>query len=116
MFVSENIYGGGNASAQSAVNWWMGDALHQNTMLSPNYTDAGVGVASNGSAMYFTLDVGYVPAAREVGVQDRHLQPRCREPPWRLSRYKFQLPTRMVRSCTSYNPGRHCGRLLLLIK
>ena len=34
VFVSENIYGGGSASAQSAVNWWMGDALHQNTMLS----------------------------------------------------------------------------------
>jgi len=67
VFVSENIYGGGNASAQSAVNWWMGDALHQNTMLSPNYTDAGAGVASNGGAMYFTLDVGYVSGSPGSG-------------------------------------------------
>lgn len=67
VFVSENIYGGGNASAQSAVNWWMGDALHQNTMLSAIYTDAGAGVASNGSAMYFTLDVGYVSGSPGSG-------------------------------------------------
>ena len=67
VFVSENIYGGGSASAQSAVNWWMGDALHQNTMLSANYTDAGAGVASNGGAMYFTLDVGYVSGSPGSG-------------------------------------------------
>jgi len=67
VFVSENIYGGGNASAQSAVNWWLGDALHQNTMLSPNYTDAGAGVSSNGGAMYFTLDVGYVSGSPGSG-------------------------------------------------
>jgi LysM repeat protein len=67
VFVSENIYGGSSASAQSAVNWWMGDALHQNTMLSPNYTDAGAGVASNGGAMYFTLDVGYVSGSPGSG-------------------------------------------------
>lgn len=67
VFVSENIYGGSSASAQAAVNWWMGDALHQNTMLSPNYTDAGAGVASNGSAMYYTLDVGYVSGSPGSG-------------------------------------------------
>lgn len=67
VYVSENIYGGSGASAQTAVNWWMGDALHQNTMLSPSYTDAGAGMASNGGATYITLVVGYIAGSPGSG-------------------------------------------------
>lgn len=60
VFVSENIAGGGNWTVSSVIQLWMGDYLHQNTMLNPKYKDAGAGVASSGNTNYFTLDVGYV--------------------------------------------------------
>jgi uncharacterized protein YkwD len=59
-FVVENIAWGSNMSAQRAVVIWQGDSPHLNTMLSPDFQDAGVGVASDGNTVYFTLDVGYV--------------------------------------------------------
>ena len=58
--VSENIFGGGKATAQQAVNWWQGDSLHLSTMIGPNYQDVGAGVASDGNSFYYTLDVGYI--------------------------------------------------------
>lgn len=60
VYVTENIYGGRNASAAAAVSWWQGDATHLNTMISPSYTDIGVGVAEGGGVIYYTMDVGYV--------------------------------------------------------
>jgi LysM repeat protein len=67
VYVSENIYGGNDASAQQAVNWWQGDAPHLTTMISPNYTDAGVGIAVGGSRVYYTLDAGYVSGSPGSG-------------------------------------------------
>lgn len=55
---SENIIAGLNLSAQAAVNAWMGDAPHQNTMLSSTYRDVGAGVATAGNKVYYTLDAG----------------------------------------------------------
>lgn len=60
VFVSENIAGGSNLTAQNAVQWWQGDAPHLDTMLSPNYRDVGAGVAVSGGVVYYTLDAGYV--------------------------------------------------------
>ncbi len=60
VYVTENIYGGRNASPSIAVNWWQGDATHLNTMISPSYTDVGVGVAEGNGVIYYTMDVGYV--------------------------------------------------------
>jgi uncharacterized protein YkwD len=56
-FRAENITSGGEgASAQSAVNRWTGDALHLNTMISPNLTEIGAGVTVNGGRTYFVID------------------------------------------------------------
>lgn len=68
VFVSENIYGGRNASPQQAVKWWQGDSLHLNTMLGGNYVDVGAGVAvgSNGT-VYYTLDAGYTSGSSGSG-------------------------------------------------
>jgi uncharacterized protein YkwD len=60
VYVTENIYGGRNASPSIAVNWWQGDATHLNTMISPSYTDVGVGIAEGNGVVYYTMDVGYV--------------------------------------------------------
>ena len=60
VFISENIAGGTNLSVSTAISWWQGDAPHLNTMLGPNYTDVGAGMAVAGDVVYYTLDVGYV--------------------------------------------------------
>lgn len=67
VFVSENIYGGTGASAQQAVTWWQGDSPHLNTMLGGSYVNAGAGVATDGSVVYYTLDVGYISGSPGSG-------------------------------------------------
>lgn len=60
VFVSENIAGGSSLTVQGAVQMWLGDSLHLNTLLSANYTDIGAGIAKANGSTYYTLDAGYV--------------------------------------------------------
>jgi uncharacterized protein YkwD/LysM repeat protein len=56
-FRAENITGGKESMpAQSAVDQWSGDGLHLNTMLSPNLTEIGAGVAVSGGRVYYVID------------------------------------------------------------
>jgi len=56
-FRAENITGGNESMpAQSAVDQWTGDALHLNTMLSPNLTEIGAGVAVSGGRVYYVIN------------------------------------------------------------
>ncbi|GAB4503433.1 MAG: hypothetical protein Fur0043_04250 [Anaerolineales bacterium] len=55
-FRAENIVGGADMTAAAAVQSWQGDALHLNTMLSPNLTEIGAGVARSGSIVYYVID------------------------------------------------------------
>ena len=56
-FRAENIISGGEGmSAQAAVQAWMGDAPHLNTMLSPNLTEIGAGVAVKNGSVYDVID------------------------------------------------------------
>jgi LysM repeat protein len=56
-FRSENIIAlNVNMSAQDAVTAWMGDAPHQYTMLSPDLTEIGAGVAVAGGLAYYVID------------------------------------------------------------
>jgi uncharacterized protein YkwD len=67
IYISENIYGGNNATPSQAVGWWQSDPPHLQTMINPNATDAGAGVAEGGKTVYYTLDVGYVAGAPGSG-------------------------------------------------
>jgi LysM repeat protein len=61
-FRAENITSGNEGmGAESAVDGWMSDALHQNTMLSPNLTEIGAGAAVANGRVYLVID-----AARPV--------------------------------------------------
>ncbi len=60
VYVTENIYGGNDASPSQAVSWWKGDSVHLQAMINPNAIDAGAGIASSGSMVYYTLDIGYI--------------------------------------------------------
>jgi uncharacterized protein YkwD len=57
-FFSENIVAGANLDAAGAVEIWMGDAPHQNTMLSGTLQDVGAGVAVVGNTYFYVLDAG----------------------------------------------------------
>jgi uncharacterized protein YkwD/LysM repeat protein len=42
---------------QDAIQWWLGDEIHTNTMLSPNYLDIGAGISiGSDGAIYFVID------------------------------------------------------------
>lgn len=45
-----------SGTAQEAVNAWMGDAPHQNTMLSSDLTEIGAGVAVMNGRVYYVID------------------------------------------------------------
>ncbi len=56
-FRAENITSGNeNRTAQSAVDGWTGDAPHLNTMISPNLSEIGAGVAISNGRVYYVID------------------------------------------------------------
>ena len=57
-FFSENITAGIGMTAQEAVQQWMGDDPHKNTMLSGTLQDVGAGVGVYGNTFYYVLDAG----------------------------------------------------------
>lgn len=40
---------------QAAFDWWMNSEPHRNNILSPNYTEFGVGVISTSSTDYYVI-------------------------------------------------------------
>ncbi len=73
-FRAENITGG-NKTASQAVQGWTGDAPHLNTMLSPNLSEIGAGVAKVGDRYYMVIDcaqptTGGFPQVYTPGLKD----------------------------------------------
>lgn len=60
VFVSEIIYGGTNATVNTAVTWWKGSPIHNQQMLATTYIEIGAGVATDGTWVYYTAVMGYV--------------------------------------------------------
>lgn len=59
-FISENIAGGNDLSVAGAINMWLGDDPHIQTMLGSSYQDIGAGVSVSNGFVYYTIDVAYV--------------------------------------------------------
>jgi uncharacterized protein YkwD len=57
-YFSENISAGIGQTAEEAVEVWMGDDPHKNTMLSGILQDVGAGVGVYGNTYYYVLDCG----------------------------------------------------------
>jgi len=55
-FRAENITGGSGKTAIQAVQQWLGDAEHINTMLSPVLVEIGAGVAVSNGRVYYVID------------------------------------------------------------
>ena len=65
-FRAENITSGKeDKSAQSAVDGWTGDAAHLNTMISPNLSEIGAGVAIANGRVYYVIDAA-LPTTGEL--------------------------------------------------
>lgn len=60
IFVSEIIYGGTNATVSTAMEWWKGSPIHNDTMLASTYQEIGAGVSTDGTWTYFTAEMAYV--------------------------------------------------------
>jgi uncharacterized protein YkwD len=65
-FFAENITAGVGKTATEAVETWMGDDPHLNTMLSSNLQDAGAGVGVTGNTYYYVLDAGRSTGGKPV--------------------------------------------------
>jgi hypothetical protein len=57
-FVSENIYGGTNATADAAWNFWINSGIHYAGLTSPNYQEIGIGVAHGAWGSTYVLVFG----------------------------------------------------------
>lgn len=56
--VSENIYGGSNASVGVAWTFWVNSPVHYNGLVNPRYSDVGIGVASGSIGRAYVLVFG----------------------------------------------------------
>jgi len=63
VLVIENIAGGNNLTPSQAVYSMWQDASHRETMLTSYYVHIGAGVATSGSFVYYTIDVGRIQGA-----------------------------------------------------
>ena len=67
-FRAENITSGNeNRTAQSAVDGWARDALHLDTMISPNLSEIGAGVAVANGRIYYVIDCALPTPALPLG-------------------------------------------------
>ncbi len=61
--VHENYYRGGDPSADSAWNFWIGSPAHYGNLTSPNNSDIGIAVASAGGRYAFVAVFGHAGGA-----------------------------------------------------
>jgi LysM repeat protein len=67
VYISENVAAGVNLSPSKAVNEMWQDAIHLETMISPNFTHIGAGVGQAGDWAYYTIVVGYIAGSPGSG-------------------------------------------------
>lgn len=60
VYVSENVAMGADLSPATTVYQLWQDAVHLETMISPDYTHIGAGAAQADGTVYYTIDVGYI--------------------------------------------------------
>jgi LysM repeat protein len=57
-YATENIVGGTSMTPQRGLIWWQNSGVHNATLLSTRYVDAGVGFATDGNQNFYVLVVG----------------------------------------------------------
>lgn len=75
VYVSENVAVGPDLSPSATVYQLWQDAVHLDTMISPNYTHIGAGAAEAGGDVYYTIDVGYIAGEPGAGAPPSGTQP-----------------------------------------
>jgi uncharacterized protein YkwD/LysM repeat protein len=75
IFISELVTGGFTQSSQQALEWWKNSPEHNSYLLSDNYFEIGIGVATNGeNRYYYTAELGNI-AGGSVYVPEDPLAP-----------------------------------------
>ncbi|MGQ9709137.1 MAG: CAP domain-containing protein [Anaerolineae bacterium] len=68
--VGENFWTG-HGSVQDALDWFMGDLIHRENILSSRYREIGIGVATDSEGrVYYVLDFGARPNVLPVFIND----------------------------------------------
>jgi hypothetical protein len=61
IFISELITGGFDQTPDGAMTWWKNSPEHNSYLLSPNYFELGIGVATDGDGRkYYTAVMGHI--------------------------------------------------------
>ena len=61
IFISELVTGGFTQSSQQAMEWWKNSPEHNSYLLSSNYFEIGIGVATDGeNRYYYTAELGNI--------------------------------------------------------
>jgi LysM repeat protein len=61
IFISELITGGFDQTPDGAMTWWKNSPEHNSYLLSPNYVELGIGVASDANGRkYYTAVMGHI--------------------------------------------------------
>jgi LysM repeat protein len=71
VYVSENVAMGADLSPSTTVYQLWQDAVHLETMISPNYRHIGAGVAESGGQVFYTIDVGYIEGNPGSGAESQ---------------------------------------------
>jgi len=65
--INEMVYSGTHASSGAAIEFWLSSEIHKPILLSNEYHQFGVGVSSDGTYTYITVNVGLI-----MGVTSAH--------------------------------------------
>lgn len=76
VFISELITGGFTQSPQQALEWWKNSPEHNSYLLSPNYFEIGIGVATDGgNRYYYTAELGNIASGSVYVPEDPSAAP-----------------------------------------
>lgn len=82
-----------SGTAQQAVNAWMGDTPHQNTMLSEALTEIGAGVAVRNGRVYYVIDCARPTNSRDLSAGTQILGAEATVPAIAAAIYPAELST-----------------------
>ena len=106
-FATENIVGGTNLTPREGLIWWQNSGVHNRTLLSSNYSQAGTGYALSVSGQRMYVLVAGRPSD-EPPPANRHCAPWIlRWQPFRADIGSSQRPVPPHFLCHLYCPGAH---------
>lgn len=107
--VSEDIYGGTNATAQAAWNWWINSPIHYAGITHADKNEVGIGIATADGVTYYTLVFGIgsgvnAPPPIEQSAPVEQVPPPIQDQP-APAQPQAALPTQPPRPLITFTPS-----------